>query len=243
MKNILIIVAILAVAGAGIWFYLSSRDSANVDATVTENQADESADTNLQGVPARSTTTMETGTYAADTSISSILWQAGKPAISGYVHHGNFSLESGEIVLTDGELSGEFVVDMDSLKVTSLGGGKAGQESTLEGHLKSDRFFDATVHPTATFTITDVEPKTLPGPDHSDYTATGELTLKGQTKAISFPIKVIVVSENETWVTASLPLDRTEWGIDFGSSKVAEAVTDQIIGDTVELDLVVKLTK
>jgi polyisoprenoid-binding protein YceI len=243
MKNILIIVAILAVAAAGIWFYLSSRDNADVDATATSNQENESTASNLEGVPVESTTTMETGTYAADTSKSSIAWEAGKPAISGYVHFGSFALESGAVTLTDGDLSGEFVVDMDSVEIKSLGGGKAGQESTLEGHLKGDRFFDTATYPTATFTITDVEPKVLPGPDQSDYTATGELTLKGKTETVSFPIKVIVVSENEAWMTASLPLDRTKWGIDFGSAKIADAITDQIIGDTVELDLVVRLTK
>ena len=98
-------------------------------------------------------------------------------------------------------------------------------------------------NPTATFTITDVEPKVLPGPDQAEYTATGNLTLKGETKPVTFPIKVVAESESEVWMTASLPLDRTEWGISFCSAKVVGAVTDQVIGDTVNLDLVVKLTK
>src|SRR5690606_15202178 len=145
--------------------------------------------------------------------------------------------------LERGELTGEFIIDVDSLDMVSLGGGKAGQESILEGHLKGERFFDTANYPTAKFTITDVEPKVLPGPDHSDYTATGQLTIKGQTNEISFPMKVVVDDKGEVWVTAQLEIDRTKWGIDFGSASIAEEITENIIGDEVKLDLKVKLGK
>src|SRR5690606_28201574 len=120
-----------------------------------------------------SVATMEPGTYRADATASTITWQAGKPAIAGYVHTGTFALQGGSVNLTDSELTGEFVVDVNSLKMTSLGGGKAGQESTLEGHLKGNGFFDVANYPTATFRVIDVSPKVLPGPTQTEYTATG----------------------------------------------------------------------
>lgn len=240
MKNVLIIVGVLVLAGLASWLFWP-------DATVENNVTAEQKtimmmDSGTEMESLESVMEMETGTYKADTTDSRISWEAGKPAIAGYVHKGTFSLDSGFINLSEAEITGQFVIDIDSLKVTSLGGGKIGQESALEGHLKADRFFDVESHPTATFVVTDVSPKVLPGPDSQDYTATGELTLKGVTKEITFPMKVIVVSGNEVLVESNIPLNRTEWGISFGSASIVEEITDNIIGDTVNLGLSVKLT-
>ena len=239
MKNTLIILGVVAVLLVVAYLLLNREDQEPYDFPAANNEGEltESAD-----IPTTSTGTLATGEYIADTKASTISWRAGKPAISGYVHHGVFALQNGSVAVTADSLSGDFVVDMNSLRVLSLGGGKAGQESTLEGHLKADRFFDVAAYPTATFTITDITPKILPSPTQADYTATGELTMKGQTKSISFPAKV-VVSGDQVWLTANVELDRTEWGITFGSAKIAERITDQIIGDTVELELSIKLNK
>ncbi len=240
MKNIIIAIAVVLLGVLAWYFFISGNESA----TTTENSAETDAEVNTEvEMPIESTTTMETGTYEAATNDSSVYWQAGKPAIAGYVHTGKFQVDSGEVTLTDGELTGEFIIDINSLEMTSLGGGKEGQESALEGHLKSDHFFDVATYPTATFTVTDVSPKVLPGPGNSDYTATGELTLKGKTNTVNFPMKVLVANENEVWMTAEVTIDRTLWGIDFGSASVAEEITDNIIGDEVTLDLVMKLEK
>lgn len=228
------VLAVIAIAGYFFWF---QADSAPATPNETETEAAASA------VSERSSTEMEAGTYAVDTSASSIQWEAAKPAISGYVHHGTFALSSGSVTLTDQALTGQFVIDVDSVKVTSLGGGKSGQESALENHLKSADFFDTAAYPTATFTITNVEPKVFPGPDQSEYQATGELSLKGITKTVTFPIKVVVDSNDKVRMTAVLTLDRTEWGIDFGSAKFVKAITNQVIGDTVNLNVAMTLTK
>lgn len=241
MKKVTIIIGLLILAVAIVWF-VWPNDS-EVDNAMTGEQNSMNEENSEEMDTMESVQVMETGTYSADTSESVIRWRAGKPAISGYIHNGTFSLESGEVSLTDSELSGTFVVDMDSIALTSLGGGKAGQESTLEGHLKGERFFDTETYPTATFTITDVTPEVLPSPEQSEYTATGELTMKGQTNNVTFPIDVTVLSDSEVLMTASLPLDRTEWGIEFGSAKVVEVITDQVIGDTVTLEVELVLTK
>lgn len=229
------------VVGLGLLWYFWPA-SVNERVLMNDNEVTGSEVT-FTNVPEESVATMSTGTYRAEVEESSIDWSAGKPAIAGYTHTGTFSLQSGEVDLTDGALSGEFTVDINSLQMTSLGGGKAGQESVLEGHLKGERFFDAATYGTATFTITDIEPKVLPGPGQQDYTASGTLTLKGRTEEISFPIKVIVGESDEVWMTAAFDLDRTKWGISFGSASIAEEITENIIGDTVKMELQVKLVK
>lgn len=232
MKNIILILIVLLLIGGGYWFV---SNKAETPVQVEEGQS--------EATLMESETEMEVGNYSADTSASSITWQAGKPAISGYVHTGTFAIKSGEVVLTETSLTGEFVIDVNSLKITSLGGGKAGQESALEGHLKSGGFFDSNNYPTATFKITDVSPKILPSPEQSDYVAKGELTLKGQTHVTDVPMRVVVAGNGDVTMSAELAIDRTLWGVNFGSAKVVDRITDQVIGDTVNLNLVVKLVK
>ena len=235
-KTVLILVVILVAASAGYWFMSRTTEAPAEFSTQNEKEME-----SLSEIPVSSSATMEPGRYEVDSESSVINFAAGKPAIAGYVHRGAFTLQSGNITLDDSSLTGEFVIDINSLKITSLGGGKVGQESALESHLKGEGFFDAETYNTATFTITDVTPKVLPGPDHSDYTATGNLTLKGQTNEVQFPMKVVVNENDEVWATANLEIDRTKWGISQGSASIAEKITDNIIGDIVSLELSVKL--
>lgn len=241
MKNVFIALGAAALLFGGIWLY--SAWNTEEQTISPDGEETVSGGLTMTAVPVRSEKTMEKGVYRADVETSTVTWEAGKPAIAGYVHHGKFSLQSGEVTLADDELTGEFVIDIDSLKVTSLGGGKEGQESALEGHLKGERFFDTANNPTATFRIVDVSPKVLPGPGQADYEATGELTMKGQTHEVTFPIEVIVSDNDEVRVTAELEIDRTKWGIDFGSASIADKITENIIGDEVKLELDVRLAK
>lgn len=237
MYKVIIIAGILvALLGGGYWFANKSEAPTTSDLSNSESAMSDSS--------AESVATLESGTYEVDEENSTIVWEAGKPAITGYVHTGSFSLsDGGKFIVTDSTLSGEATIDMNSIEVISLGGGKEGQESALEGHLKGERFFDVAKYPTATFKVTDISPKVLPGPEHTEYTATGELTMKGVTKTINFPVKVTTTSATEAWMKADFSIDRTAWGITAGSAKIAEKITDQIIGDTVNLDLSIKLTK
>lgn len=232
MRNVIIVLAVLLVLGGGVYWYANSA----TDATKSAQSEPETV--------ATSTATLETGTYKVVEDESTVTWQAGKPAISGYVHTGRFSLASGgSFNVTDSSITGSTDIDINSLEIVSLGGGKAGQESALEGHLKSESFFDAATYPKGTFKVTDITPHKLPGPNQTDYTATGELTLKGKTETIAFPIKVSVTNPKEAVLKANFTIDRTRWGIDYGSASVTGKVTNQIIGDDVTLNLSVKLRK
>jgi polyisoprenoid-binding protein YceI len=241
MTKVLIASGLVVALLVGIWVY--SSWSQEQSAVVLQDGEAVTGRVTMKTIPVKSDQTMVIGTYKADIKQSEIDWEAGKPAIAGYVHHGTFGLRSGEVTLVDDKLTGEFLIDVDSLKVTSLGGGKAGQESALEGHLKGERFFDVANNPTATFKITKVEPQILPGPGQAEYTATGELTMKGKTNEVTFPMKVVVDGDEKVYVTANLEIDRTKWGIDFGSATVAEKITENIIGDSVKLDLQIWLAK
>jgi hypothetical protein len=71
----------------------------------------------------------EVGTkYMVNTADSKILWEGSK--VSGS-HNGDMKIKSGEIALSNGKITGgKFVLDMTSINVLDLEGGKkAGLES------------------------------------------------------------------------------------------------------------------
>ena len=170
--------------------------------------------------------------YAVDPSTTQVLWMGNK--LIGASHQGTIGVQTGNIQFLDGNITGgEIVLDMASLTNQDLEPGN-GKEK-LEGHLKSDDFFSVETYPTATFSIAKAEPVT--GQEGITHRITGNLTLKGQTRSVTIPAKVSV--ENNV-LTASSPqfvIDRTEWGVQYGSGSIAGIAQDNIIKDEVGLQL------
>lgn len=84
----------------------------------------------------------------------------------------------------------------------------------LTDHLKSADFFNVNEHPTAKFASTKIEA----GAD-GQSTITGNLTLLGVTKEISFPAKV-AVQDGKLSLQAEFTIDRSEFGMTYGEGKV-----------------------
>lgn len=155
---------------------------------------------------------------------SVVTWKAYKVTGS---HTGIVNLKEGSLMFDEGKLTGgEFVVDMTTLVSTDLEGEYKGK---LEGHLKSDDFFGIAKHPTSKLVFTSVESSGK----HS-YEVTGDLTIKGITKPVTFDVSVY-----GSKATASLKVDRTNYDIKFRSDNFFENLGDKTIYD--EFDLVVDL--
>ena len=131
-------------------------------------------------------------------------------------HEGTFKIADGVFTLERGNLKGgTFTIDVTSLNVTDLTGDEKGQ---LEGHLKSGDFFETEKFPTAKFEITSIAPydaatatSKLEGATH---VISGNLTLKGVTKNISFPAKVSM-QDGTLSAQADFNIDRTEWEMNY----------------------------
>jgi polyisoprenoid-binding protein YceI len=148
-------------------------------------------------------------------------------------------LKSGNINVADGNITGgKFTIDMASITDTDLApdDGKA----DLEGHLKSDDFFDVAKYPEGVFEITSVE-KVSDKPD-ATHTITGNLTLKGVTKSVSIPASVVISNGQLAAKTPQFVIDRTQWGVQYGSGALGLA-QDEIINDEVGLQLAIKAAK
>jgi polyisoprenoid-binding protein YceI len=83
----------------------------------------------------------------------------------------------------------------------------------LTTHLKSADFFGVKANPKSKFVSTKVEKS------GDDYKVTGDLTMLGKTKSITFPAKLAVTADGLT-VTSSFTIDRTQWGMTYGAGKV-----------------------
>lgn len=118
-------------------------------------------------------------------------------------HDGGFRNFVGELSVADGRLLGQgnkVVIDIDSLW---------SDNDRLSGHLKSPDFFDAARFPTATFVTTGIEQ----GGD-ATATVTGNLTMHGVTRQISFPAN-IDVKEDEVRIVAEFFINRFDFDMKY----------------------------
>ncbi len=86
----------------------------------------------------------------------------------------------------------------------------------LTAHLNSEDFFDTRQHPTAKFESTQIS-----AGEGGQSTITGNLTLMGNSKEISFPANIVVSGEGLT-LKAEFKIDRTEFGMDNPKTKGVE---------------------
>jgi len=164
-------------------------------------------------------------TYTVDVAKSSITWIGKKVTGS---HNGSIALKSGTLNVNGKSITGGgFIVDMTSIK-------DADGSAKLEGHLKADDFFGSEKYPTSNFVITKV------AGSGANVTVTGNLTIKGITKPLSFPATVAVGTDGTVTATApKIVVDRTKYDIKYGSKSFFESIGDKAIYD--EFELAVKL--
>lgn len=150
----------------------------------------------------------------------------------GGQHSGTINVGKGTIAVDNGKIaSGEFAIDMSSIKNTDLPAEKQGD---LVGHLVSGDFFDVENHPRGNFKIVSVAPAT--GTEGVTHNITGNLTLKGITKSITIPANVVITDNGVNAVTPKFTINRTDWDIKYGSGLIGTAA-DKIIHDEISLNI------
>ena len=102
------------------------------------------------------------------------------------------------------------------------------KNADLVGHLKGTDFFDAAQFPTATFELVSAE-KTA-----TDSTRiTGNLTLKGVTKSVTFPAKLDMTGDGVK-ANAKFYINRKDWGMNWHSEN---SFGDEMIRPEVGIEL------
>ena len=193
----------------------------NGDSNKTESQTSEA-----QAVEA--VTDTEAVTLALDPAQSLINWEGSKVVVD-LKHVGSLNFVSGEITgnpSTQELLGGKFVVDMASLVDFDQ---KGDMKEMLETHLKSADFFDVEKYPNATFEITSAEQLAEAG----RFKVAGNLTIKDKTNNIEVLVTVTDDGTKYTAVTDTVTIDRTKWGVIYGSGQGLKELTDKVISDQV----------
>ncbi len=170
-------------------------------------------------------------TYTVDTEKSIINWSGNKPTGT---HTGTIALMSGEVMVSDKNMeAGNFTIDMNSINVTDLqpGDGKENLETHLMGTVegKEGDFFNVRKFPTAMFEITSIEG------DQNNPTINGNLTIKDKTNPVSFKATVSYPGNTMLLKSEKFSIDRTKWGVNYGSKSVFDNLGDKFISDDMEL--------
>ena len=142
-------------------------------------------------------------------------------------HEGTINLLSGSLKFEkDVLVGGKFAMDMTSINTTDIQGN---YKLKLDGHLKANDFFGVKKHKIATLVFTSVSNK---GPA---YAVTADLTIKGITNPVTFDLAV-----TETGATTALKIDRTKYGIKYGSASFFDGLKDKAIYDEFDLNVSLK---
>lgn len=212
MKGIVPIIILILVV-LGIVFFAKNK---KVDAPTEETQNEDSVSEVSEDAE---------GTYNIDTEASMATWTGSKTIIKEYFDTGSINIKSGNIVLTEGQISGgEVVFDMTSISGETTGSG--GGEDKLTSHLKSADFFDVENYAEAKYEIT----------EFSDDMVKGNLTIKDKTNPLDIPVSVSMGANGELIVSGTAEVDRTLYDVRYGSGKFFDGLGDNVISDMFTLE-------
>ncbi len=181
---------------------------------------------------------MEAMEFVVDTSASVIEWEGNKPTGT---HTGTIQIAEGTFYANDSIVeSGSFMIDMNSITVTDL---KGDEKANLENHLKGTvegkegDFFNVNEYPDAKFEVTGVSEQ------EGQTMLMGNLTLKGETKNVAFPVNISMNGDTMELTSDNFAIDRTKWNVNYGSKSVFDSLGDNFINDEIGLTIKVKANK
>jgi polyisoprenoid-binding protein YceI len=183
--------------------------------------------------------------YSIDTKQSAVIWKGsmlfgvweGTALRGDGSATGDVDLLKGELLIENRQLVGGAVeVDMNTIERKYDHPGP---------HNKLPDFFDVKKFPVSTFAITKVETVNdgkVTGNGNMTIEAvatikvTGNLTIEGITKAVTFPAEMHFKDgmDGTVVMNGTLIIDRTDWGIDYRSEKFFAQAGDMTISDEVK---------
>ena len=140
-------------------------------------------------------------------------------------HNGSFQKFSGDIDYAGAPERSRVSVTIDVDSITT-------DDANLTKHLKTADFFDVAKFPQATFVSTEIKP----GGENASHTITGNLTMHGVTKAVTFPATINITPDLAS-VDASFSINRKDFGISYAGAP------DNLIRDDVVLKLTIRANK
>lgn len=177
--------------------------------------------------------TLPTGRLTVDLTESRVEW-LGRNLLNK--HWGRLPLTSGYLDVNEGHITGgEFVLSMTDITCDDLAGNA--YHDVLIAHLRSDDFFDTALHPEARLTLTQATllPEAAPGTQNLEVTA--DLTLRGVTAPVTFLLSAGQDKEGRCAAQAAFSIDRTRWGVLYGSGSFFCRLAGHLVNDLIELQV------
>ena len=129
-------------------------------------------------------------------------------------------------------ITGKVKIDMNAMVITDIT--DAGTNANFLNHLKSPDFFNTVAFPDAMFEVTSVQ--VAKGNNGTTHNVTGNMTIKGITKSLSFPAK-ITGGGNQIFVEGSVAVDRSQFDVKYGSTAFFDNLGDKAIDNIFTLNV------
>src|SRR5262245_49698379 len=175
-------------------------------------------------------TGLTTGTWHVDRSHSTVGFTVRHLMISKV--RGSFGDFDGLVTIAENPLQSSIEA---TVQMASVDTGDAGRDN----HLRNGDFFDVEAYPTMTFASTGIV--------HAgdDYVLSGDLTIKGVTRPVSFALEFDGATR-DPWggeragFSASTEINRKDFGLTWN---VALETGGVVVGDKVKIELDIELVK
>ena len=173
------------------------------------------------------------GDFAVDKSASKVKWEGKK--VTGK-HNGTIALESGTLTVSGDKVTGgSFVIDMKTIVDEDLT--DPAWNKKLIGHLSSDDFFAIDKFPQASMVV-----KKIASVSGDEFRFFADLTIKGVKNPVEFNVKV-KVNGDKLSAQGIITVNRTLYGIKYGSGSFFLGLGDKVIYDDFTLDFDVTANK
>lgn len=167
------------------------------------------------------------GEYEVAVGESQFLWEGDRPLIPNYTDSGIVLIQEGSITVEEGAItSAEVVFDMTTIEAVDTSAEEA-SPSRLTTHLRSEDWFEVEVYPEARVEVTNVEQVS-----GTSYDVTADLTLRNTTESITFPAEIYMNTAGNLVVEADVEVDRTRFGINYGSGSFFDDLGERVIDNT-----------
>ncbi|MBJ7285942.1 MAG: YceI family protein [Akkermansiaceae bacterium] len=175
--------------------------------------------------------TAPNGRLAVDLSESRVEW-IGRNLLNK--HWGTVAIKSGAIDCDAGKLTGgEFILDLTRLTCIDLAGTPV--HDVLVNHLQDHDFFDVARFPEARLVITQAE--VIGSEGAANIRITADLSLRGETHPIVFEAEAGVTADGKAAAQASFQIDRTQWGVIYGSGRFFKRLAGHLVNDLIEFQI------
>jgi len=187
----------------------------------------------VSGSPTEPVFPIPHGRLQIDLEASKVEW-TGRNLLNK--HHGGVALKSGHLDFDQGRLTGgEIILDLTRLDCTGLAG--SAYHDVLIRHLHDHDFFDVTRFPEAVLSITSAAPISDSGPGALNLRLTADLTIKGRTHPIEFAAASGLTPEGKAAAQAVFSIDRTKWGVLYGSGKFFHRLAGHLVNDQIAFEV------